>query len=133
SMQIPFVDLVAQYELIRDEIDAAFHEVVESAAYILGPRVASFEESFAAFTGAAHGVGVGSGLDALRLALLALDVGPGDEVIVPANSYIATALAVSDVGADVVLVDCDVRTYNVDAKAVEAALSPRTRVLLPVH
>jgi dTDP-3-amino-3,4,6-trideoxy-alpha-D-glucose transaminase len=133
STEIPFVDLVAQYELIRDEIDAAFHEVTETAEYILGPRVARFELSFAAFVGAAQGVGVGSGLDALRLALLALDVGPGDEVIVPANSYIATALAVSDVGADVVLVDCDVGTYNVDAQAVEAALSPRTRALLPVH
>jgi dTDP-3-amino-3,4,6-trideoxy-alpha-D-glucose transaminase len=133
TAEIPFVDLVAQYGGIRDEIDDAFREVTESAEYILGPRVARFEESFAAFVGARHGVGVGSGLDALRLALLALDVGPGDEVIVPANSYIATALAVSDVGADVVLVDCDVRTYNVDVQAVGAALSPRTRALLPVH
>jgi dTDP-3-amino-3,4,6-trideoxy-alpha-D-glucose transaminase len=130
---IPFVDLVAQYAAISEEIDEAFKNVTESAEYILGPRVARFEESFAAFVGARHGVGVGSGLDALRLALLALDVGRGDEVIVPANSYIATALAVSDVGADVVLVDCDERTYNVDAQAVEAALSPRTRALLPVH
>ncbi len=131
--EIPFVDLVAQYAAIRDEIDVAFREVTESAEYILGPRVARFEESFAAFVGAEHGVGVGSGLDALRLALLALEVGPGDEVIVPANSYIATALAVSDVGADVVLVDCDVQTFNVDPEAVEAALTPRTRALLPVH
>jgi dTDP-4-amino-4,6-dideoxygalactose transaminase len=133
AAEIPFVDLVAQYEAIRDEIDEAIRDVTESADYILGPRVARFEESFATFVGAEHGVGVGSGLDALRLALLALDVGPGDEVIVPANSYIATALAVSDVGADVVLVDCDVRTYNVDAQEAEAALSPRTRALLPVH
>jgi dTDP-4-amino-4,6-dideoxygalactose transaminase len=133
SAEIPFVDLVAQYEAIRDEIDEAFRDVTESADYILGPRLARFEESFATFVGAEHGVGVGSGLDALRLALLALDVRPGDEVIVPANSYIATALAVSDVGASVVLVDCDVRTYNVDAEAVEAALSPLTRALLPVH
>ena len=133
TAEVPFVDLVAQYAAISEEIDEAFRVVTESAEYILGPRVARFEESFAAFVGARHGVGVGSGLDALRLALLGLDVGPGDEVIVPANSYIATALAVSDVGADVVLVDCDVRTYNVDAQAVEAALSPRTRALLPVH
>jgi dTDP-4-amino-4,6-dideoxygalactose transaminase len=133
TAEIPFVDLVAQYAAVREEIDEAFHEVTESAEYILGPRVARFEESFAAFVGAGHGVGVGSGLDALRLALLALDVGPGDEVIVPANSYIATALAVSDVGADVVLVDCDVQTFNVDPEAVEAALTPRTRALLPVH
>jgi dTDP-4-amino-4,6-dideoxygalactose transaminase len=127
------VDLVAQYATIREEIDEAFRDVTSSAEYILGPRVARFEESFAAFVGAEHGVGVGSGLDALRLALLALDIRPGDEVIVPANSYIATALAVSDVGADVVLVDCDVQTFNVDPEAVEAALTPRTRALLPVH
>jgi dTDP-4-amino-4,6-dideoxygalactose transaminase len=133
TAEIPFVDLVAQYAAIREEVDEAFREVTESAEYILGPRVARFEESFAGFVGAGHGVGVGSGFDALRLALFALDVGPGDEVIVPANSYIATALAVSDVDADVVLVDCDVQTFNVDPEAVEAALTPRTRALLPVH
>jgi dTDP-4-amino-4,6-dideoxygalactose transaminase len=95
--------------------------------------VRRFEEEFARFVAAKHAVGVGSGLDALRLGLLALEVGPGDEVIVPANSYIATALAVSEVGADVVLVDCDARTYNIDPRAVEAAITSRTRALLPVH
>ena len=104
-----------------------------TASYILGERVSRFEEEFAAFTGAEHAVGVGSGLDALRLGLLALGVGPGDEVIVPANTYIATALAVSEVGADVVLVDCDPATYNVDPGALEAAVTPRTKALLPVH
>ena len=79
---IPLVDLVAQYETIREEIDAAYHEVTATASYILGERVARFEQEFAGFTGVTHAVGVGSGLDALRLALLALDVGPGDEVIV---------------------------------------------------
>src|SRR5262249_32327801 len=92
-----------------------------------------FEEEFADYVGAAHAVGVGSGLDALRLGLLALDIGPGDEVVVPANSYIATALAVSEVGGEVVLVDCDAETYNVDPAAVAAAVTGRTRVLLPVH
>jgi dTDP-4-amino-4,6-dideoxygalactose transaminase len=130
---VPFVDLVAQYRSIAEEIDHAFHEVTASAQYILGARVQRFEEEFAHFVGAEHAVGVGSGLDALRLGLLALEIGPGDEVIVPANTYIATALAVSEVGADVVLVDCDPATYNVDPDAVAAALTSRTRALLPVH
>jgi dTDP-4-amino-4,6-dideoxygalactose transaminase len=130
---VPFVDLVAQYESIAAEIDEAFHEVTATAQYILGNRVQRFEEEFAAFVGCEHAVGVGSGLDALRLGLLALEIGPGDEVVVPANTYIATALAVSEVGADVVLVDCDPETYNVDPAAVAAAITPRTRALLPVH
>jgi dTDP-4-amino-4,6-dideoxygalactose transaminase len=130
---IPFVDLVTQYETIADEIDAAFHEVTASAHYILGTRVERFEEEFAEYVGAARAVGVGSGLDALRLGLLALGIGAGDEVIVPANSYIATALAVSEVGGQVVLADCDAETYNVDGAAVAAAVTGRTRALLPVH
>jgi dTDP-3-amino-3,4,6-trideoxy-alpha-D-glucose transaminase len=95
--------------------------------------VEQFEEEFARFVDCDYAMGVGSGLDALRLGLLALGVGPGEEVIVPANSYIATALAVTEVGADVVLVDCDPRTYNIDPDAVEAAVTPRTRALIPVH
>jgi dTDP-4-amino-4,6-dideoxygalactose transaminase len=130
---VPFVDLVAQYQSIAEEIDRAFHEVTASAEYILGARVQAFEEEFAQFVGAEHAVGVGNGLDALRLGLLALEIGPGDEVIVPANTYIATALAVSEVGADVVLADCDPATYNVDPDAVAAAVTSRTRALLPVH
>src|SRR5207244_8702702 len=125
--------LIAQYQAIAAEIDEAFHEVTASAEYILGARVQRFEAEFAQFVSADHAVGVGSGLDALRLGLLALEVGPGDEVIVPANTYIATALAVSEVGADVVLVDCDPSTYNVDPAAVAAAMTSRTRALLPVH
>jgi dTDP-3-amino-3,4,6-trideoxy-alpha-D-glucose transaminase len=130
---IPFVDLVAQYETIAGEIDGAFHEVTRRAEYILGRRVENFEQEFARFVGAQFGVGVGSGLDALRLALLALGLGPGDEVIVPANTYIATALAVSEIGADVVLADCDPRTYNLDPATAEAAVTSRTKALLPVH
>jgi dTDP-4-amino-4,6-dideoxygalactose transaminase len=95
--------------------------------------VERFEQQFAEFVGAEHAVGVGSGLDALRLGLLALEIGPGDEVILPANTYIATALAVSEVGADVVLVDCDPETYNIDPASVAAAVTGRTRALLPVH
>jgi dTDP-4-amino-4,6-dideoxygalactose transaminase len=107
--------------------------VTESADFILGRRLEEFEKEFAAFVDADHAIGVGSGLDALRLALLALEIGPGDEVIVPANTYIATALAVSEVGAEVVLADCDPETYNVDPSAVAAAVTSRTRALLPVH
>ena len=125
--------MVAQYQSIAEEIDRAFHEVTASAQYILGARVQAFEEDFARSVGAQHAVGVGSGLDALRLGLLALEIGPGDEVIVPANTYIATALAVSEVGADVVLADCDQATYNVDPDAVAAVVTSRTRALLPVH
>jgi dTDP-4-amino-4,6-dideoxygalactose transaminase len=124
---------VAQYESIAEEIDGAFREVTASAQYILGARVERFEAEFATFVGCEHGIGVGSGLDALYLGLLALEIGPGDEVIVPANTYIATALAVSAVGADVVLVDCDPATYNVDPNAVSAAVTTRTRAVLPVH
>jgi dTDP-4-amino-4,6-dideoxygalactose transaminase len=130
---VPFVDLVAQYESIAEEVDDAFHEVTASAQYILGVRVERFEQEFAQFVGAEHAIGVGSGLDALRLALLALEIGPGDEVILPANTYIATALAVSEVGADVVLVDCEPETYNIDPAATAAAVTDRTRALLPVH
>jgi dTDP-4-amino-4,6-dideoxygalactose transaminase len=130
---IPFVDLVAQYESIADELDAAFRAITTSAEYILGPRVHSFEREFASFVGTEHAVGVGSGLDALRLGLLALDIGPGDEVILPANTYIATALAVSEIGADVVLVDCDPATANIDPAATEAVMTERTRAVLPVH
>jgi len=130
---VPFVDLVAQYESIAEEIDRAFHEVTASAQYILGVHVERFEREFAQFVAAAHGVGVGSGLDALRLGLLALEIGPGDEVILPANTYIATALAVSEVGGKVVLVDCDPATYNIDPQAVEAAVTSGTKALLPVH
>jgi dTDP-4-amino-4,6-dideoxygalactose transaminase len=130
---VPFVDLIAQYESIAEEIDRAFHEVTATAQYILGAQVERFEHEFAHFVGATHAVGVGSGLDALRLGLLALEIGPGDEVILPANTYIATALAVSEVGATVVLVDCDPATYNVDPSGVAPAVTGRTRALLPVH
>ena len=133
TITVPFVDLVAQYETIADEIDRAFDETTSSAQYILGDRVERFEEEFAAFVGSEAGVGVGNGLDALRLGLLGLGIGPGDEVIIPANTYIATAFAVSDVGADVVLVDCDPRTYNIDPAAVDAALTSKTSALIPVH
>jgi dTDP-4-amino-4,6-dideoxygalactose transaminase len=130
---IPFVDLQAQYRAIKDEVDAAVAEVMRAGNFILGRQVEEFEQAFAAFVGCRYGVGVGNGLDALRVALAALGVGPGDEVILPANTYIATALAVSAVGARPVLADCDPRTYNLDAGNIAAAVTPRTKAVMPVH
>lgn len=130
---VPFVDLVAQHAALRSEIEAAIHPVLSQCNFVLGSQVEEFEQAFAKFTRVEHAVGVSSGMDALRLALMALDVGPGDEVILPANTYIATALAVSAVGARPVLVDCDPRTYNIDVGMIEPAISPYTRAVIPVH
>jgi dTDP-4-amino-4,6-dideoxygalactose transaminase len=130
---VPFVDLAAQYRLISTEIDGAVLEVLSGCNFILGTQVEEFERAFADFVGVEYAVGVSSGLDALRLALAALDIGPGDEVIVPANTYIATALAVTAVGAKPVLVDCDPATYCIDVNRIEGALTSRTRAIIPVH
>ena len=130
---IPFVDLATQHAAIQSEIDAAIQQVLSQSNFILGSQVEEFEQVFARFVGSEHAVGVSSGLDALRLALMALDVGSGDEVILPANTYIATALAVSSTGARPVLVDCDSETYNVDVSLIEPAITPRTRAIIPVH
>jgi dTDP-4-amino-4,6-dideoxygalactose transaminase len=133
STGVPFVDLQAQQRALADEIRAAVDEVLSSCNFILGKQVREFEEAFASYAGAGHAVGVSSGLDALRIALAALEIGPGDEVIVPANTYIATALAVSSLGARVVLVDCDASTYNLDPAKVARAITARTKVIIPVH
>ena len=130
---IPFVDLATQHAAIQSEINAAIQQVLSQSNFILGSQVEEFEQAFARFVGSEHAVGVSSGLDALRLALMALDVGSGDEVILPANTYIATALAVSSTGARPVLVDCDSETYNVDVSLIEPAITPRTRAIIPVH
>ena len=130
---IPFLDLDAAYRDLKPDIDAAVSRVLESGWYILGPEVEAFEAEWAAYCGAAHAVGLANGLDALILALRALDIGPGDEVIVPSNTYIATWLAVSGVGATPVPVEPDPATHNIDPTLVEVAITPRTRVLLPVH
>ncbi|WP_353348230.1 DegT/DnrJ/EryC1/StrS family aminotransferase [Aquicoccus sp. SU-CL01552] len=132
-MMIPFLDLGAAYRELKPEIDAAVSRVLESGWYILGPEVEAFEAEWAAYSEAGHAVGVANGLDALRLALRALDIGPGDEVIVPSNTYIATWLAVSGVGASPVPVEPDPATHNIDPARIEAAITPRTRALLPVH
>lgn len=130
---IPFLDLKAPYLELKQAIDEAIARVVSSGWFIGGAEVDQFEADYAAYCGAAHAVGVANGLDALHLALRALDVGPGDEVIVPSNTYIATWLAVSQCGATPVPVEPDARTYNIDPARIEAAITARTKVILPVH
>lgn len=132
-MSIPFLSLRDAYVALQPEIDAAVQRVLDSGWYIGGAEVEAFEREWAAYTGAAHAVGVANGLDALVLALRALGVGLGDEVIVPSNTYIATWLAVTQVGATPVPVEPVGATYNLDPARIEAALTSRTRVLLPVH
>jgi len=130
---IPFLDLGAAYRELKTEIDAAIHRVLDSGWYILGPEVDAFEAEWAAWCGADHAVGVANGLDALILALRALDIGAGDEVIVPSNTYIATWLAVTAVGARPVPVEPDPATHNIDPARIAAAITPATRAILPVH
>jgi len=130
---IPLVDLRAQHAALRGELEEAVKRVLSSAAFVLGEEVEAFEREFASFCGTKHAVGVGSGLDALRLILHALGTGEGDEVVLPANTFIATALAVSAVGAKPVLVDCEPETMNIDSRKMEAALTKHTKALLPVH
>lgn len=132
-MSVSFLDLGAAYRELKTEIDSAVSRVLESGWYILGPEVENFEIEWAQYCGADHAVGLGNGLDALVLALRALDIGEGDEVIVPSNTYIATWLAVSMVGATPVPVEPDARTYNLDPALCEAAITSRTRAILPVH
>ena len=130
---IDFLDLHAAYAELKAEIDTAVARVLDSGWYILGPEVDTFEAEYAAFCDAAHCVSLANGLDALHLALRAMDVGPGDEVIVPSNTYIATWLAVSQCGATPVPVEPVESTYNIDPALIEAAITPRTKVILPVH
>ena len=132
-MKVPFLDLGAATRELRSEIGAAGQRVIDSGWYVGGPELGAFEQDYAAYCQADHCVGVGNGLDALTLALRAMDVGPGDEVIVAANGYIATLLAVSMTGATPVLVEPDPATHNFDPTRVEAAITPRTRVILPTH
>lgn len=132
-MEIPLVDLKAQYASIKPEVDAAIKRVVDNTSFILGQEVTEFEQAFARYVGAKGAVGVASGTSALQLSLLACGVGPGDEVITTAHTFIATAEAVSQTGARPVFVDIDPQTYNLDPSRVEAAITPRTKAILPVH
>jgi dTDP-4-amino-4,6-dideoxygalactose transaminase len=130
---IPFLSLEAAYKELQSEIESAVLASMQTGWYILGPEVDAFENEFATYCEASHCVGVANGLDALHLALRAMDVGPGDEVIVPSNTYIATWLAVSQCGATPVPVEPVDATYNIDPSLIEAAITPRTKVILPVH
>jgi dTDP-4-amino-4,6-dideoxygalactose transaminase len=132
-MRVPFLDVGATYLELKEELDAAVSRVLSSGWYLLGAEIAAFEEEFATHVGVKHCIGVGNGLDALHLALRAMNVGSGDEVIVPSNTYIATWLAVSYAGATPVPVEPDLRTYNLDPALIEAAITSRTRAILPVH
>jgi len=133
TSKIPFVDLQGQYQTIAPEINAAIQGVLDRSDYILGDEVRLFEDDFAKYIGAAHALSVGSGLDALELALRAYGIGPGDEVITAANTFIATVLAIIAVGAKPVLAEMDPATYNIAPAAIEAAITPRTRGIMPVH
>jgi dTDP-4-amino-4,6-dideoxygalactose transaminase len=133
ALRVPFVDLHAELEEIRDEVEPAIREVIEKSQFVLGPQVARFETSFADYVGARHAVGVSNGTEALKLALEAIDVGRGDEVIVPAHTFAASALAVWAAGATPRLVDCDERTHRLAPDAARRALGPRTRAIVAVH
>lgn len=132
-MKVPFVDLKAQYLSLKEELDAAILEVVANTAFVAGKFAAKFESEFAGYVGASGCVAVANGTDALEIALAALGIGPGDEVIVPANTFFATAEAVANVGADVVFVDCEPRCYNIDTTKIEEKITPRTKAIIPVH
>ncbi|TDR38867.1 dTDP-4-amino-4,6-dideoxygalactose transaminase [Tahibacter aquaticus] len=133
SVTIPFLDLKAAYVELKGEIDAAVARVLDSGWYILGTEVEAFEQEFAGYCAAGHCVGLANGLDALHLGLRALDIGAGDEVIVPSNTYIASWLAISQCGATPVPVEPDPQTYNIDPARIEAAITHRTRAIMPVH
>jgi len=132
-MSIPFLDLKETYLELKDEIDAALGNVLEGGWYILGDNVRLFEEEFARYCGCTYCIGVGNGMEALELMLKACGIGPGDDVIVPANTYIATVLAVSNVGALPVLAEPDPETFNIDREGVTKALSRTTKAVLAVH
>lgn len=131
--KIQMVDLVSQYQKIKEEVDAAMQEVLNSAAFIKGPQVKSFEESLAAYTGARHVIACANGTDALQIAMMALDLKPGDEVILPCFTYVATAEVIALLRLTPVLVDVNPDTFNIDLKAFEAAITPKTKAIVPVH
>jgi dTDP-4-amino-4,6-dideoxygalactose transaminase len=131
--KVSFLDLNAPYLELKTELDAAYSRVMNSGWFITGEELSQFEAEFAAYCDVPHAVGVGTGLDALVLLLRAFEIGPGDDVLVPANTFIATFLAVSQVGARPVPVDCCPETSNIDVRLLEAAMTPKTKAIIPVH
>lgn len=132
-MSIPILDLKTQYKTIRQEIQSAIEQVLESGQLILGPNVRALEQEIASWCGGGHGIGLASGTDALRLAMDALDIGPGDEIITTPFTFIATANTISRAGATPVFVDIDPRTFNINPFQIEPAITERTKAILPVH
>jgi dTDP-4-amino-4,6-dideoxygalactose transaminase len=132
-MNIPFLDLHALHAPLRAELDAAYRRVMDSGWFITGPELEAFEHEFATYSNVKHCIGVANGLDALHLILRGYGIGPGDEVIVPSNTFIATWLAVSQVGAKIVPVEPDPVTYNIDPARVEKKITPRTKAIIAVH
>ena len=132
-MKVPFLDLKAPYAELKADLDAACQRVLDSGWYLLGEEIKTFEQEYASYTGAKYCIGVANGLEALHLLLRALNIGPGDEVIVPSNTFIATWLAVSYAGAKIVPVEPVPATYNIDPSCLERAITPRTRAIMPVH
>jgi dTDP-4-amino-4,6-dideoxygalactose transaminase len=132
-MKVPILDLKPAYDELRAELDAAYHRVMESGWVLLGRELAAFEEEYAASVGVRHCIGVANGLEAMQLVLMALEVGLGDEVIVPSHGYIATWLAVTHAGAKPVPCEPDSRTYNLDPSRLASLIGPRTKVILPIH
>lgn len=132
-MNVPYLNLNPVYDDLRAELDAAYHRVMHSGRYLLGPELEQFESAFASYCGAAHCVGVANGLDALHLILRAYGIGPGDEVLVPTHTFIATWLAVSYAGATPVPVEPDPQTFNIAPSRIEPAITPRTKAIMPVH
>lgn len=130
---IPILDLKEQYQALREQMLRAVEDVMEGGAFINGPNVKALEGEVAAYLGAGHGVALNSGTDALHLALRALDIGPGDEVITTPFTFVATTEAIGIVGAKPVFVDIDPATYNMDPSLIEAAITPRTKAILPIH
>ena len=132
-MNVPFIDFREQYHAIKDTVDAGLKKVFEDSSFILGPQEKAFEQDFARYCDAQYAVGVNSGTDALYLALQAIDIGPGDEVILPSFTFIATALCISYTGAKPVFVDIEDQTYNIDPARFQAAITPKTKAVIPVH
>src|SRR6059036_2340614 len=130
---IPLLDLNAQYATIRDEMRSAIDRVLESQRFILGPEVEVLEREIAEYSRCAHGIGLSSGTDAILVALMAIDIRPGDEVITSPYSFFATAGTIARLGAKPVFVDIDPKTFNIDPAKVEAAITPRTKAIMPVH